>query len=212
VLVSGGADGTLRRWDLASGRGEIVATAPAVVYRIAVTADGGTLAAAGEDGTVLAWDAARGARVIHRHARNVSSVAFSPDGRVLLTASWDQTARLFPLAGGEPVALVGHGEPVNAAVFAPGGDAVVTAGDDGAIRVWGLDGRVMRILRAHDGFVTRLAVMPDGTIAAGGVDGSLVRWSDAFRPAPPSATAAALAAITSARVGPDRALRTPDGP
>jgi WD40 repeat protein len=212
VLVSGGADGTLRRWDLASGRGAIVATAPAVLYRIAVTADGGTLAAASEDGTVLAWDAARGARVIHRHARNVSSVAFSPDGRVLLTASWDQTARLFPLAGGDPVALVGHGEPVNAAVFAPGGDAVVTAGDDGAIRVWGLDGQVMRILRAHDGFVSRLAVMPDGTVAAGGVDGTLVRWSDAFRPAPPTATAGSLAEISSARVGPDRALRTPGGP
>jgi hypothetical protein len=183
-------------------------TGAAPVYRVAVSADGSRIAAGGDDGAVMVRDGAGDPRLVHRHARNVSSVALSPDGRWLLSSSWDRTARLTPLiAGAAAIDLVGSGEPVNAAVFAPDGASAITAAEDGAVRVWALDGATTRLLRAHDGFVTRLAVSRDGTVASAGADGALVRWSSALGARP----AAGPGTISTARIGPDGVVRSPDG-
>ena len=65
------------------------------------------------------------------------SVRFSPDGRQLLSGSYDNSARLWDVAtGNELQALKGHSWWVWAAEFSPDGSRIVTAGQDGKAIVW----------------------------------------------------------------------------
>jgi WD40 repeat protein len=72
-----------------------------------------------------------------RHYGTVIRASFSPDDRQVITASWDETARVWNAASGEPVTppLMHAGRVVHAG-FSPDGKRVVTASQDGTARVW----------------------------------------------------------------------------
>ena len=63
--------------------------------------------------------------------------AFSPDGSRIVTASADNTARLWDAKTGAAIAtLSGHKDAVFSAVFSPDGSRVVTASEDKTARLW----------------------------------------------------------------------------
>jgi WD40 repeat protein len=75
--------------------------------------------------------------VLSGHRGSVQSAAFSPDGRFILTASDDRTARVWDVKTGREVSVLrGHRRGVQSAAFSPNGSLMVTAGDDGVARVW----------------------------------------------------------------------------
>ena len=91
------------------------------------------------DGVAQLWDAGRGTPIGSpmRHEDEIRSVAFSPDGRYVLTASWDNTARCWSASDGSPVGPpMAHRDNVYTAVFSPDGTRIVTAGRDEAVRIW----------------------------------------------------------------------------
>jgi WD40 repeat protein len=69
--------------------------------------------------------------VLKGHVAGIESAAFSPNGKRVVTASYDNTARLWDtITGGEIAVLKGHGSPVYSAAFSPDGTRVVTKSDD----------------------------------------------------------------------------------
>ncbi|WP_437622747.1 nSTAND1 domain-containing NTPase [Sorangium sp. So ce1151] len=98
------------------------------------------------------------------HAADVRSAHFSPDGKRVVTASADNTARVWELDGsGKFIDLNGHVASVRSAAFSADGKRVVTASADNTARVWELDdsGKFIE-LKGHASRVTSAAFSPDG--------------------------------------------------
>ena len=88
------------------------------------------------------WDSTTGEdiRNLTGHSQLVATAIFSPDGRHVLTASPDKTARIWDAETGQQLAVFLHPDSVNAAAYSADGSRVVTASDDTLVRVW--DARV----------------------------------------------------------------------
>ena len=71
------------------------------------------------------------------HTDDIESVAFSPDGLLVLTGSADGTARLWDISSGKSVAVfAGHDQAVHAVAFARHGKAILTGSCDGTAKLW----------------------------------------------------------------------------
>ena len=94
----------------------------------------------------------------------VNSAAFSPDGKWIVTASFDKTARVWDAATAKPLAtLQGHTDRVDSATFSLDGKWIVTASGDKTARVWdAATGQPVATLRGLTGQVTSAAFSPDG--------------------------------------------------
>jgi WD40 repeat protein len=104
-VVSGGDDGTVRLWELASGR-ELHKFAGSSghlgkVFDVAVSPNSRVALSGGADKTAKLWDLvnARLIRTLEGHAESVETVAIAPDGRTAVTGSRDRTVKQWDLSG-----------------------------------------------------------------------------------------------------------------
>jgi WD40 repeat protein len=114
-----------------------------------------------------------------KHGDGFRSLAISRDGKLLLTASEDQTARLFDTATGEPVGQpMRHRALVKQAVLSADGKFVATAGGDAVARVWeARTGKQIGSDMRHVGAVNAVAISPDGKyVLTGGQDQTVRLW------------------------------------
>ncbi|MFI6511878.1 WD40 repeat domain-containing protein [Streptosporangium sp. NPDC050855] len=147
------------------------------------------LASAGEDGTIILWDTARAS--LAGHAAEVNDVAFSPDGRLLATASAD---RIMVWRTGDRTLHTVHtaGFPrVNALAFSPDGRILATAAGviepssgkpEGTVTLWTLGRKTSTRLAGHAGAVLDVAFSPDGRVlATASADRTVMLWDVARR-------------------------------
>ncbi len=122
----------------------------------------------------------RYALTIPAHYSAVMSVAFTNDGNGVLSASWDDTVKLWDARTGKAIrAFAGHTGRVGAVRPMPDGKRIVSGGDT-TVRIWDLaTGAGLQTIQADSSQVFSVAVIRDGkTIASSGSDGTVKLWSD----------------------------------
>jgi WD40 repeat protein len=185
-------DGKVHVWDLATGA-QVLAV-PAFVNAqkcFDLSADGQRVVAIGPEphSEVKVWDARAGQILLtfRGHTQGVLSVAFSPDGRLVASAT-GSTNGTVPLPGAEILLwdaetgrqiqrLRGHTGGVNCVAFSRDGRRLASASQDHTVKLWDVrTGRDVLTLRGHAGQVC-VAFSPDGHgLVAGTHDRTVRRW------------------------------------
>ena len=114
------------------------------------------------------------------HTDAVRSVAFSPDGGMLASGSFDGTIKLWDVAAGQLVnTLEGHEEAVRGVAFSPDGTRLASASFDQIVKVWTLPGgELLHSFHAHAASINKILFTPgrDNTIATASLDNSIRIW------------------------------------
>ena len=187
-------------WTLTLGIYCLALTAPALadeptplvkhdrwVTAAAYSSDGATLATAGgqslqyRPGDVLLWDPKTGnlLATLEGHTSNVWSVAFSPDGKTLVSSGYDGRVIVWSVDEKKSTAtLEKHKGWCRSVAFHPQGKHFATAGEDGTTVVWDLEGpKENKEWKAHEAAIYHLAFSPDGnTLATASTDKTVKLW------------------------------------
>lgn len=111
-------------------------------------------------------------------SEGVTTGAFSPDGRLMVTGNLEGRVELWDSGTGRRVATLGeHAARVYSVVFSPDGSRVASASWDGTAAVWEAAGaaKPVSVVRAHRNKVWSIAFSPDGAfLASGGTDATIV--------------------------------------
>lgn len=193
-LVTGDFGGSIRFWDIRTGRelrslkqstnvyGGVVIDG--VVTAVAISRDGKILAAGGTDKTIAVFDVATGRklRALTGHTEPVSDIALSPDGRTLVSGSNDKSVAVWDVATGRVLrSFKNLDAEVNAVALSPDGTLTAAGVGDGAgkqnVKVWDTkSGAELRTLAAHTDRVESLAFNPAGDRLAAGLFESYKVW------------------------------------
>ena len=113
------------------------------------------------------------------HRAGVTACIFSPDGNTLLSASDDNSLRLWDARSGECLRVLrGHRGAVLACAISPDGNTLLSASGDHSLRLWDArSGECLRVLEGHQRWVRGCAFSPDGnTLLSASDDHSLRLW------------------------------------
>ncbi|MCI0456652.1 MAG: protein kinase [Gemmataceae bacterium] len=157
----------------------------------AFSPDGQRLAVSGGDSkTVRVWEVTTGQELLalHGHTDRQSAVAYSPDGRLLASSSWDGTVRIWDATTGQPIrTLRGHRSQIRNVAYSPDGRHLASAGEDGVVKIWDVTdlerntGPEALALGRHPNEIRSLAWSPDnGFLATAGPDGTVRIWNTAL--------------------------------
>jgi predicted NACHT family NTPase len=118
-------------------------------------------------------------RRLDGHTDWVKTVAFTPDGRYLLSGSWDQSVRLWEVASGKEVrCFATHESGMHCVAFSPDGCLALSGNWDNSLRLWDVrTGKEKLCFTGHTGMVNSIAFSPDGRRAvSGGWDHTVRVW------------------------------------
>ncbi|MED5449400.1 MAG: Gfo/Idh/MocA family oxidoreductase, partial [Planctomycetota bacterium] len=161
-------------------------------------------------GEVITWDTATGKQltVLEDHKKAATGAAFSPDGKLMVTTSFDETVNVYSLGKEAPLGFFGgHGRPTTSALFSPDGRFVVTGSGGRAkgkneIKFWTpREGEELATIGDHAARVTDIAISPDGRVLfSSSYDKTVCIWNLAALAAGDKKPVATTAATTTTAV------------
>ena len=180
-------DGAIRLLDANDGtlRDTLVAHAPGTLdIKLAFSADGGMLASGGRDNQVYVWELPMCKRcdVLRGHSLAIWSVAFTPGGDWLATASHDRTVRLWNvnwILCDVDSTFEGHTMYVTNLAFGCNGKWLASAAMDNTVRIWDIaTGKTLHVLEGDTFPLNSLTTSPRDALVAGAYrDGRLTVWN-----------------------------------
>jgi serine/threonine protein kinase len=177
-----GLSGKVRLLEARTGKSlNEIAVADGYVRHLAYTPDGRTLVAnigCTVGGGVRIWEAATGKERAFMATERLSSLAVSPDGRVVTAASVDGKIRLWELATQRELSDLTPGTEIGALVFGRDGRLLYAGGEDGTLQIW--DWAAVSLQEKRRPFkaaVQALAFSGDGATLASAGDDTIILWT-----------------------------------
>lgn len=194
LLLTGGEDKTLKLWDLDTGGVQITFSGHLRPVRSIAFSPDGALAASGgwvylifggeekvDDNVVRIWDTATGGqiRTLAGHTGLVFSVAFSPDGRYILSGSRDGTLKLWDANDGREIrTYTGISAWASQAIFSPDARYIAAGSGSGEAYIFEISsGRMVHKFKVVNDWVLSVAFSTDGRyFATGDAEGAIILW------------------------------------
>lgn len=184
-IATSGWDHSVRVWDAATGQQRHRLDDPApFIYAVTFSPDSRQVGSANVLGMARFWDPDSGRELPgFRDTRNIWCLAFSRDGRRIVTGTHGLIAKVWDAASGQQqIILEGHSAHIHAAVFSPDGRRIVTGSVDQTAKLWDAEtGSELLTLKGHSGSVFSVAFTPDGQriVTGSGGDRTIKIWEAA---------------------------------
>ncbi|MGC0120028.1 TIR domain-containing protein [Pseudoalteromonas piscicida] len=210
LLVSASNDKTLKLWNVNTGK--LVRTFNghlSSVNDVTFNTTGDFIVSASDDKTIQVWDTSSGNLIntftkdldcadclyvlgkdskkeLEKHFDSVTSVAISPDSKIIASGSKDETIMLWDFASGKLIRkLIGHNGAINSIDFSPDGRTLVSGSDDKKIMIWDVENYKLKgILRGHLGRINSviydsvnrsiISASSDQTLKFWGIENSII--------------------------------------
>jgi len=198
LLASAGDDASVHLWDTATGKPGLKLTGSTDwLLAVALSPDGKTVAAGGFDGKLRLWEMASGKKLIEVPVQspavakapppeptNVSALAFSPAGKMVLVGGQEALIYQFQTDGKLVRTIPGHTSAITGLAFHPAGAVLASASKDRTVRLWNLaNGQALKTLEGHGAWVQGLAFVTHGSRLASVSADQTVRVWDLTEPA-----------------------------
>jgi WD40 repeat protein len=162
----------------------------------------------GQDSPALGYCDGSGATDTKGHLESVSSVAFSLDGKLVVSGSYYKMVRLWDTVTGAVLQILkGHSNSVSSVAFSPDGKLVVSGSGDKTVRLWdAATGTALQMLEGHSSRVTSVAFSPDRKLVVSSSTDKTVRLWDAVTGAMQQTLEGYLDWVNSVAFSPDGKL------
>lgn len=187
MLISGSKDKIIFFWDVKTGgkRGQPIENFVSEIRAIAVSPDEhSSIFVIGDgEGNIQSynWNSRKKIKSFPAQGSSnglpINSLAFSPDGRILISGGDDNSIKLWDVDSGKELNSGKHSARVRTVAFSPDGKLIASGDDSGIIKIWDVKTMENVVLPRHDNAVTSLAFSPDGkTLASGSKDRTVRFW------------------------------------